>query len=120
MADILTFKPSDEKRHVSPEQVLLSAINELLHSNERAAKAVGELPARFIEIDASIATVNLEPNCRRYVDAVAEQDRTRLLAAMSEVLDATLEYAKAIESRFRNAPELSLGIQGQRPNIFPK
>lgn len=110
MVNILTFKPGDEKKPVGPEQVLLSTIKELLHSSQRVACAVGELPARFIAVDASVAGIELDPNCRHYVDIVVEQDRERLLAAMSEVLNATLEYARAIESRFRSAPELSLEI----------
>jgi hypothetical protein len=113
MANILTFKSGDQKKGpVAPEQMLLSAIKELLHSNQRVACAVGELPARFIEVDASVAGVNLDTNCRHYVDAVVEQDRGRLLAAMSEVLEATLEYAKAIEGRFRGGPEISRRTSG--------
>jgi hypothetical protein len=62
--------------------------------------------------------VNMDPICRHYVDTVVEQDRERLLAAMSEVLDATLEYAKAIDSRLRSAPERLPGTHGVTPRTF--
>lgn len=99
MVNVINFRPGGGK--TPPQQLLLSAINDLLQANENAARAAGELPARFIAVDACIADVTLHPGCRPYIDAVVEQDRRRLLAAMREVLDATLEYAKAIECRFR-------------------
>lgn len=106
MVNVINFRPGGGA--MPPQQPLLSAINDLLQANENAARAAGELPARFIAVDACIEDVALHPGCRPYIDAVVEQDRRRLLAAMREVLDATLEYAKAIECRFRTAGDSQL------------
>ena len=115
MVNVVSFKPFERKSPIKPEKQLLSAINDLLQSNERAARAVGELPARFVAIDECIAEVAMPSNCRPYIDAVVEQDRMRLLAAMQEVLQATLEYAKAIEARFRSVPQTLPDFRSAQP-----
>ena len=79
MINVIEFASSKGKRRVEPEQALYSAIEDLLHSNANVARAVGELPARFVAVDASIAGVTLNPRCRDYVDGLVEQDRQRCL-----------------------------------------
>ena len=59
MINVIEFASSKGKRRVEPEQALYSAIEDLLHSNANVARAVGELPARFVAVDASIAGVTL-------------------------------------------------------------
>jgi hypothetical protein len=104
-------KPGEER-----DEGLLSTIQDLLDSNESLARAVGDVAARFYAVDATAARVSSEPLCRHYIDSVLEQDRQRLINAMHEVLDATLEYTKGLGCRLRLARERPASlVEGQRP-----
>jgi hypothetical protein len=90
---------------------MLLALKDLLNSNQRVACAIGEIPARFIAAEASFAEAQLSPAGRYYVDTVLNQDRGRLLAAMCELLDATVEYMRAIDCGLRSSPPLTRARQ---------
>ena len=100
MANVIKLTSGKDNKRSEPNEILFSAIADLLHSNVNLARSVGELLASFVAVDTAVAGVAIDPRCRRYVDGVLEQDRQRLLAAMREALDATLEYTKGVECRF--------------------
>jgi hypothetical protein len=105
MANVIRLASGKHKKRIGPNEILFSAVDDLLHSNVKLARSVQELLASFAAVDTAVAGDSLDPHCRRYVDGVVKQDRQRLHAALREVLHATLEYTKGVEFRFRDGPK---------------
>jgi len=88
-----------ELRLISREIPLINATLALLQANAELAIAINSVLDRLVRLQTEADCIADGSRPPRRIDIVIEQDRTRLVGTLAEVLEAIHEYAIGINAK---------------------
>lgn len=102
MGNVIAFPIDGATPQKLRDEALVQATRELLHTNAQLAMAIKDVMDRLLRLQAEADTV-ASGSPRRMIDMVIEQDQTRLISSMGDVLDSINEYASGMNTRMQDA-----------------